>query len=1146
MSKPLPGQDALLHAATLKQRAASDPAVSAWVRANAGTGKTHVLVQRILRLFLAGVEPGSILCLTFTKNAAAEMEGRVLDKLGQWATCEDAALAAELATVLARAPTTEESTLARSLFASVIDGAGGLAIMTIHGFCERVLRRYSFEAGVPPAFAVMTEEEGRDALAEAQSQAFATAASGPLRDALTTIVAYAGEADFSKVLKAMLGSRREIAHVLSVSESDDPVDDVETKLRLLFDVDAEDTEESLIAEASATLDARTLRDAIEALSQGSKTDQELAERLRAAARAEASEQRFAALKAALMTQAGEPRKRLMTAKVKDAHLALHDRLCNAQAALVALDEKLRGAKVVTATAALLRLTAEIFSRYEAEKRARGAVDFDDLIDKTLGLLIRAEAADWVLYQLDKRIDHILVDEAQDTSPAQWNIVERLTSDFFSGASAREAAPTIFAVGDEKQSIYGFQGAKPELLAAFSAFYEHAVCEAGLDFRTVKLDLSFRTLSPVLAAVDDLIATLPDLKGADAAPHSAYRSNAGGHVELWAPERGERQDKGSVWEADAEGGARQSPAEALAARIAAQVERWLSSGEMLVSRGRPIEPGDILILLRKRQPMARLLQAALKREGVPVSGADRVALLDELAAMDLLSLAGAMVQPEDDLALAEALKSPLFGFCDDDLFKISFKREMSLWSALEQAGQDHGGNYAQAGERLACWRGLALRSSPYDFFAHVLDAEGGRKAFAERLGPECLEALDEFLNLAEAFGERDEAGLAEFIVSMRRGAAEVKRETDSAAGEVRVMTVHGAKGLEANIVILADACSNRSASGAPIFFIGDGGGAPALPVWAIKGASKLAPIAGEKARLSDVERRELERLLYVAMTRARDRLYVTGFHQGDLPAGCWYETIKTALGPRLEESADFAGRPVWRDGGDAALGEASHGKVAPSVVAPDWLNAFPPSEKAAPILSPSKLLPPGADETDDKPAGRGRIGARAEGVLIHRLLEALPTLPAAERREAATIIASAFSGSLRQRQANEVIECALALLSTKEFVGAAPPFVAEAGIAAALEDFDGARLGVIMGQADRISFGEAAIQIYDYKSGDVDSEGSSLSFQAQLAAYRQALRRLYPNCTVNAAVIDTRTARVLQSEDAALDDAMAQIAGAIQA
>ena len=382
-----------------------------------------------------------------------------------------------------------------------------------------------------------------------------------------------------------------------------------------------------------------------------------------------------------MTQAGEPRKRLMTETIKRRASALHDRLVKAQAAFIALDELLCRLKVIEATTALLRLTAAIFERYETEKRARAAVDFDDLIDGTLSLLSREDASDWVLYQLDGQIDHVLVDEAQDTSPAQWAIIERLTSDFFSGEGARSSPPTLFAVGDEKQSIYGFQGAAPELLAENGAHYADKAQEAGFRWRTVDLNLSFRTLAPVLTAVDRVTAALPGLAHGSSVPHVAYRRKGAGLVELWEPERGEKEDKGTVWEPDAAAPLAAKPTEALAARIAAKIEHWLDSGTALNSADRPIEPGDILILLRKRQPMAGLLQAALKRKGIPVSGADRVALLDELAVMDLMSLASVLLQPDDDLALAEVLKSPLFGLSDDDLFELSFgRRHIALASA----------------------------------------------------------------------------------------------------------------------------------------------------------------------------------------------------------------------------------------------------------------------------------------------------------------------------------------------------------------------------------------------------------------------------------------------------------------------------------
>ncbi len=1137
-------QTALLDAAEAKQRSAADPSVSAWVRANAGTGKTHVLVQRILRLFLSGASPGSVLCLTFTKNAAAEMESRVLGELGKWATAGEEALTALLAKLLSRAPREEEMALAPSLFAGVIDAPAGLAIMTIHGFCERILRRFSFEANVPPGFAVMTEQEARDALNEAAAQVFAHAADGPLRDALTEAVAYASETDFSKVLKAMLGHRSAIGRLLRVSNSADPVEDIEARARRIFGVAASDTAESLTVRAVSALDAATLADAIAALSQGGKSDLDAMEHFQAAAAAKDADQKFAALRAAFLTREDQPRKSIMTKSVRERHPALHERLTSAQAAFFALAERICGLKVVTATVALLRLTAAIFERYEAEKHGRAAVDFDDLIERTIGLLSREDDADWVLYQLDSRIDHILIDEAQDTSPEQWRIVELLTSEFFAGQGARASIPTVFAVGDEKQSIYGFQGARPEELQRYGAIYEKKARDAGFPWRAVDLGLSFRTLAPVLDAVDSVTGALPGLSDGERVPHVAYRGASGGLVELWEPERGEKEEKGAVWETEAARAPEKSPAEALAARIAAKIKHWLASGETLAS-GRPIQPGDILILLRKRAPMARLLQAALKREGVPVSGADRMALLEELAVMDLLSLASAALQPDDDLALAEVLKSPLFGFCDDDLFELSQGRETSLWQALaeKEIGGVKSGRYCAAAERLRLWRELALRLTPFDFFAHVLEAEGGRKAFASRLGAECLDALDEFLNLAEAFSARALPGLSEFVVSVRQGASEVKRETDQASGEVRVMTVHGAKGLEGAVVILADACGNRDPSRSPIFLVGGEDGAPAVPVWAIKGASELPPIAAAKSVLSDAEQREKGRLLYVAMTRARDRLHIVGAHTGALPAGCWYETIRTALAPSLRQDVDFAGRPVWRSGVELGVQRGrALGETVPFMAPPPWLDAGLPKERPLPILSPSAIsasLEEGLGQ--QKPRDMGRKAARAWGNLIHRLLEVLPALPPAERARAATVIATAFSRALPLRLREDAVEDALRVLSSGAFDRGGGRALAEAGVAVAVRDAGGACRGVLLGQTDKVLFGAPAIHVLDYKSGRA---GQSSAFAAQLASYRLALQRIYPAAQIHAALIDTGSATALQADEAALAEALARIMDAL--
>ncbi len=1142
MTERLP-QAALLQAAEHKQRLASDPAVSAWVRANAGTGKTHVLVNRILRLLLSGANPRSILCLTFTKNAAAGMEARVLAKLGEWAASPDEILKTRLTALMARAPTQNEMALARCLFATVIDAPGGLAIMTIHSFCERVLRRYSFEANVPPGFTVLTEEEAQDALREACASAFASAAEELLRGALTCTVAYASEIDFSRVLQAMLGRRNAIAYLLRVTPSDDPAGSIGERLRRLFNLPAHGTRENLIERAASVLDAQTLKEAVAVLAGGSKSDADGAARFEAALRAAGAEAICAALKAAFATKEGKPRTSLMTAPLRKRAEALHDRLVAAQEVFLALDEKICGLKVVEASTALLRLTEAIFERYEAAKRARAALDFDDLIERTLSLLSRREAAEWVLYELDARIDHILVDEAQDTSPEQWAILERLTADFFAGQGARECAPTLFAVGDEKQSIYGFQGAVPELLGAYGTHYEAKVGEAGFEWCAADLDLSFRTLDPILAAVDEVSHALPDLQKGKPVRHLAYREDSGGLVELWAPERGEKEDKGSVWDPDAASAPAAKPAQLLAERIAAQIKHWLDSGEGLASCRRPIEPGDILILLRKREPMAKLIQAALKREGIPVAGTDRMALIDELAVMDLLALADAALQPEDDLALAAVLKSPLSGLTEDGLFELAHGRQSSLWQALRCNPK-----YIAEAKKLDAWWDLAGTCSPFDFFARILDAEGGRKAFAARLGAECFDALDEFLTLAENFSARPQPSLAEFVTFARRSATEVKRETDQAAREVRIMTVHGAKGLEANIVILADTCNNKSANSAPVYFLDGDGGAPAIPVWAVKGTGGLRPIAEAKEALKASERRELGRLLYVAMTRARDRLYIAGFHNGSLPEGSWYGMIQSALAPGLREAQDFQGRTVWRKGSAEGTRVPAQPAIRPDEAGiPSWMAASAPEEAPPAILSPSRLMQWSGAESgafEHLPEG-DRKAAQIRGTLIHKLLEVLPALSRVHRPAAARLIASAFSAELPARQRAESVEAVLAFLSSEALPGAGAQGLPEAGLGAMVRSAQGGAVAAILGQADRILLKGSEVTVFDYKSGALPA-GSDLQRHhlAQLACYRFALQRIYANTNIRAVLLHTGSGTVTEAANEALDAALDEILGTL--
>jgi ATP-dependent helicase/nuclease subunit A len=507
-------------------------------------------------------------------------------------------------------------------------------------------------------------------------------------------------------------------------------------------------------------------------------------------------------------------------------------------------------------------------------------------------------------------------------------------------------------------------------------------------------------------------------------------------------------------------------------------------------------------------------------------------------MDLLALADTLLQPEDDLAVATVLKGPLFGLSEDDLFKLAHEREGSLWQAV-QCSPD----FAAQAQRLAAWKALARALSPFDFFAHILDAEGGRKAFAGRLGPECFEALDEFLNLAETFSARPLSSLAEFVSFARKSASEVKREMDQAAREVRIMTVHGAKGLEASIVILADCCGNKSAAGAPVYLLDDESGAPEIPVWAVKGTGGLPAVAAKKDEIKADEQRERGRLLYVAMTRPRDRLYIAGFHNGALPAGSWYETIQNALGGTLHEARDFQGRTVWRSGpAEEFHAAAETAKAAEEDVLPSWITSPAPAGRPHSVLSPSRLMARAGAEpaAEGHAAERERIMSRARGTLIHRLLEILPALDERHWPGAARLIASAFAGELSAAHREDAAGEVLSLLS-RQILPRDGQHLPEAGLGMTVLDRGGRPIASILGQADRIQLHETSATVLDFKSGAL-SAGAGLRHNhlAQLACYRLALHRIYPGADIQAAILHTPSGDILQAAAPDLDEVLRTI------
>ncbi|MEM7399135.1 MAG: double-strand break repair helicase AddA, partial [Pseudomonadota bacterium] len=796
--------------------------------------------------------------------------------------------------------------------------------------------------------------------------------------------------------------------------------------------------------------------------------------------------------------------------------------------------------------------------YAHAKQRDAALDYDDLIVKTLALLSRSNATAWVLYKIDGGIDHILVDEAQDTNPEQWLIVQALADEFFTGESARPQPRTLFAVGDEKQSIYSFQGANPERFGETGRHFRAAAKAVEMPWSDVPLNVSFRSTVPVLEAVDRVFGQDDAARGLTflddtVIQHYAARQGQAGLVELWDVETTEPPTASAPFEPWNEDESGADALEALCQRIAAQIGQWLSTGEILESQGRPIRAGDILMLVRRREPFTAPMIRALKRAGIPVAGADRMYLLEQLAVQDLLALADVLLMPEDDLALAVVLRSPLFGLDETALFDLAHGRTGSLWSAL-LAKAESDDRYAEAATEL---RALLIQADllpPFEFYAGLLGAQSMkmRKRILSRLGPEAAEAVDEFMDAALAYEREEATSLQGFVAALREGNINVKRDMDQDRDEVRIMTVHGAKGLQAPIVIMPDTCSVSRNQGPQVYLAPRAGGVPGDPqhlLWTPAGHAGVPGLASAKLDVARGEQEEYRRLLYVAMTRAEDRLYVCGW-QGirQRNEGCWYDLIDRGLGPVLSLQEDAQGRNVRRlscpQEAPPRQGKAvsSHGASSPL---PAWARTPAPLERPGAKLSPSRLAQNATGDTsfgaEQPPLGPNALAEDMRflrGRLIHSLLQHLPEVPQNDRRPAAERFVLARGELLSAEERAAIVSESLAIVSDPEF---APLFtatsLAEVPVVARIGEGDGAF--DIEGQIDRLAILEDSLLILDYKTNrppPTRPEDAAPAYVGQLAAYRLALRSLFPGKPVRAALLWTDGPRLMEIPSTLLETA----------
>ncbi len=1140
------------------QGRASDPAASSFVSANAGSGKTHVLVQRVIRLLLADVPPEKILCITFTKAAAANMAERVFSTLGHWVALDDAALDLAIREVGLAHPTSHLRAKARKLFASALETPGGLKVQTIHALCTRLLQQFPFEANVPARFAVLDDRDQAEMMERANLRVFLEASRDPhsaTGRALLTAMASAADVTFKDVVREACLSRD---HFMRWTDAAGGAEAAAVQVAAALGVSAEEKIEDVERDIldGPFLPRRRWQDIAEALDTGIRSDQDQAKRLREALVFSDSAQVDAYL-TVFLTEERAPRKSVITKKFADANPSVA-RLFEAECQrLTALIEKRRALAVRDRTCALLYIATSAAANYRREKLERGLLDYDDLIDKTLDMLGRVSSG-WVHYKLDRGVDHVLIDEAQDTSPKQWDIIAHLIEEFTSGQGAREGVTrTIFAVGDEKQSIFSFQGADPHEFASRRRDLRKRFEDAGLKFDPVSFTYSFRSGPAILQSVDHVFrdeAIYRSIHAENTYPLHESLSDAGlSLIELWDLAQADDRQDIEGWRAPFDGVSATSPEVKLARRIQAEIKRLIENGTMTGHAGarRRLSYGDVLILVRRRGNAFDAVIQALKHAGIPVAGADRLKLTEHIAIIDLMNLADALLLPQDDLALAVALKSPLFGLDDDDLFALAFERKGSLREALSRHAATNEKVRGVLERLVQCERRFASET-PFAFYAWLLGGDGGRGRFLRRLGHEANDALDEFLELALNYERKAPASLQGFIAWLRAADTEVKRDMEISRDEVRVMTVHGAKGLEASVVFLVDTTSSPSDT-QRLRLIHLPGTDGKVVVWAGRKADDPAVVASARAAMMTETDNEYRRLLYVAMTRAADRLIIGGCMPGNrnsVPQLSWYDLIAKGLANSglTERTVETPDGPVKRfsrpEDGLPSAGAPEIARTRTACELPDWLKApLPKQAWSDNLLRPSETGSTGRNIRSGESAVE-RSRAMQRGTLVHRLLQSLPDVAALRRRDAARGYLARNAAGWSESERDELAAQVLALIEDRRFASAfATGSRAEVSIVGRLE-LPGRPL--VSGQIDRLVVTNGEVLIVDFKTNHnppTDPAAAPEGYVRQLALYRAVLARLYPQHGIRTALLWTETPEFMEIFPPALDAALASLDGA---
>ena len=1099
--------------ATIAQIDAARPDASTWLSANAGSGKTRVLTDRVARLLLEDVDPQNILCLTYTKAAASEMQNRLLKRLGTWAMKSNTELEQELAELGAAVgadPSYYKN--ARRLFAKAIETPGGLRIQTIHSFCASLLRRFPLEAGVTPQFTELDDRSSAQ-LREQVADDLATSSEGKL---LLDMISHLGGNEFEKFTASIVSNKAKFAQELTRAD-----------VCKTFNIPADLTQDKLLSEVFLGGEVELIAQILPFLAASEKVSDNRAHDKLATVKGP-SLGALLTFESAFLTSSGKnPFSAKLTSYATNDTRELYSHLAPQIEALILRVEAARPRRVALAAAqstlALHAFARAFLARYDATKQSRGWLDFDDLILKTKALLTNPQVAEWVLYRLDGGIDHILVDEAQDTSPEQWAVIEELAREITSGQGAQAEKPrTIFVVGDKKQSIYSFQGADAAEFGRMQNLFQDKLSLHEKPLHNRNLAYSFRSASAILNTVDAVFEE-QDGAGFEAdARHIAFHETMPGRVDIWPIVEKNDKAEDPLWFDPLDILTPDDPVSVLAAKIASSIKQMIDSKALIPTKhtdgtwqARPIHEGDVLILLQRRSDLFHEIIRACKLVGLEVAGADRLRIGEQIAVKDITALLKFLATQEDDLSLAAVLRSPLFGWSEQELFTLAANRKGYLWEALRSETVTHSATL----EILNDLRRVTDFLRPYDLIERILTRHKGRQNILARLGYEAEDALDAFLTQALNYERASVPSLTGFLSWLESDDPEIKRQTEAAGKRIRVMTVHGSKGLEAPIVIMPDTADRKNE------FRGQIVGVEGTALY--KQSKDDAPAVLQDAVDQQIaaQQAERERLLYVSMTRAEKWLIIAAAGEAKSGGNSWYESVSNAVQKLPFEPVSHDGQIIQRlESGDwTALIDHSQSDLpqdAQIPLEPQFTKSAPDGPSRPQTFSASKL--PGAKALAGSD-GLDETAAMRFGTKVHLLLEHLPSVSPAER----AMLAQGLLSDFDQKEENAAV-CAEVetVLSNKDLA----PLFAEDALSEVALSAPSTTLGKrLHGIIDKLVLSEDRVLAVDFKTNATVPEApqdTPLGILRQMGAYSEALALIYPNRKIETAILWTKTASLM--------------------